>query len=161
MPVAVAQEREIPKEIRALDAIGSDYVDVFTASGIDPNEATPEEWARAALDDAPAVGRFLAWRTVLGLRLDGRSSRDLVAGWRVAGRGESWIRLEASSWFMTANIVFRTDVHQVSFATFVRYDRRIAAAIWTSVSAVHRRVAPDVLRAAVLRIERRRSRTPA
>jgi hypothetical protein len=79
-----------------------------------------------------------------------------VAGWKIADRGDSWIRVEASSWFMTANIVFQIDEGRVSFATFIRYDRPVAALVWTPVSIIHRAIAPDFLRAAVKRVERSR-----
>jgi hypothetical protein len=57
---------------------------------------------------------------------------------------------------MTANIIFQFDGDQVSFATLIRYDRGIARMVWTPVSVIHRKLAPDVLRAAVKRIDRRR-----
>lgn len=145
-------ERIIPKAIRALDTLPSDYVDLFTATASEAAETSPEQWARAALEGASPAGRFIAWRMILGLRLEPRSSPDYVAGWKIADRGDSWIRMEASSWFMTANIVFHVDDEQVSFATFIRYDRWMATLVWTPVSAIHRRLAPDVLRHAVRRI---------
>ena len=155
MPTLV-QQRTIPNAIRALDTLPSDYSDVFTATASEAAKTSPEQWARAALEGASPVGRFIAWRVVLGLRLESQSSPDYVAGWKIADRGESWIRMEASSWFMTANIVFQVDDEQVSFATFIRYDGRMAEVVWTPVSAVHRRLAPEVLRHAVRRIDRSR-----
>jgi hypothetical protein len=35
---------------------------------------------------------------------------------------------------------------QVSLATFIRYDRPAAAWVWSRLSAIHRKVAPDLLR---------------
>lgn len=154
-PVVIRQ-RSIPPAIRALDALPSDYVDLFTATARNAADVSPEEWARAALEGASPAGRFIAWRVLLGLRLGPSSSADHVAGWKIVDRGHSWIRLEASSWFMTANIVFQVEQGQVAFASFIRYDHPPAAVIWTAVSAIHRRVAPDVLHHAVRRINRRR-----
>jgi hypothetical protein len=150
---AVRQHR-IPEAIRSLDVLPSDYVDVFTATASHASDTSPEEWARVALERASPAGRFVAWRVLLQLRLE--PSPDHVAGWKVADRGNGWIRLEASSWFMTANIIFQLDGDQVSFATLIRYDRGIARIVWTPVSVIHRKLAPDVLRAAVKRIDRRR-----
>jgi hypothetical protein len=150
------RQRTIPAAIRALDTLPSDYADVFTATTSEAADTSPERWARVALEGASPAGRFIAWRVLLGLRLEPRPSPDYVAGWKIAGRGDGWIRLEASSWFMTANIVFQVDDGHVSFATLIRYDRRIAALVWTPVSAVHRQLAPDVLRHAVRRINRGR-----
>ena len=150
------QQRTIPEAIRALDTLPSDYVDVFTATASEAADTSPERWARVALEGASPTGRFLAWRVLLGLRLEPQPSSDFVAGWKIADRDDGWIKLEARSWFMTANIIFHVDEEQVSFATLIRYDRKVAALVWTPVSAIHRRIAPDVLRHAVSRINRSR-----
>lgn len=152
----VVQQHNVPEAICALDALASDYVDVFTATASTATNTSPERWARAALEGASPMGRFIAWRVLLGLRLEPRPSSDYVAGWEIVDRGEGWIRIEASSWFMTANIVFQVGAGEVSFATFIRYDRRVAALVWTPVSIIHRQLAPDVLRHAVMRIDRSR-----
>lgn len=150
----VFQEQEIPKSIR-LNTFGSDYVDVFTARAVDATGTSAEQWARAALEGASAVGQFVAWRVVLGLRLKSGGGGDYVAGWEIAERRQSWIRLEARSWFMTANIVFVVEEGAVSFVTSVRYDRpTVSRLVWTPASAVHRKLAPEVLSAAVRRIGR-------
>lgn len=151
------QQREVPEAIRALSTMAPpDYVDLFTATAGRADDTSPEQWARAAMEGAPPAGRFLAWQALLGLRLDLTPSPARVGGWTIADRGDGWIRMEARSWFMTAHIVFRIEPAQVSFATFVRYDRRIAAVVWTPVSAIHRRVAPGFLAGAVRRIDRSR-----
>ena len=156
MSATVVQPRGIPASIAALDVLPSDYVDVFTTTSVGASSTSPEQWARAALEGASPLGRFLAWRALLGLRLEQTPSPHHVAGWTIVDRNDDWIRIEARSWFIAANIVFRVDEDLVSFATLIRYDRRIAQLIWTPASAIHRRLAPDVLRAAVRRIERSR-----
>lgn len=150
----VARRHDIPKAIRALDVLPSHYLDITTETVNPALEASPERWARASLEDASAVGRSVAWRALLNLRLKSGLSSDHVAGWKIVDRGAKWIRLEASSWFMTANIVFHEEDGQVSFATYIRYDNPIAKIVWTPVSVIHRRLAPDVLRAGVRRVER-------
>ena len=156
---SVAQEHDVPDVIRALSTFERpDYVDLFVTPADEAMDTPPEGWARAAMEGASRLGRFLAWRVVCGLRLE-EPSADHVAGWRIDGRGENWIRMEASSWFMTAHIVFRVEPARVSFATFVRYDLPIAALIWGTASVVHRAVAPDFLGGAVRRIGRARGRT--
>ena len=157
--VSVIRRHDIPEAIRSLDPHASDYVDLFVATTRAATDSSPEDWARAAIEGAPAAGRFLAWRAALQLQLDSEPSPDRVGGWRIAGRDNSWIRLEASSWCMTAQMVFQLEDGQVSFATFMNYDRRVAALIWTPVSAIHRAVAPDFLRGAVRRVDRRRAGT--
>jgi hypothetical protein len=140
----------IPEAIRGLDTLASpDYVDLFTASTNGATDKSAEEWARATLEDTP-TGRSAPslWR-FLGLRLGPTPSPDCVQGWKIADRGEGWIRIETASWFMTAHAVVQVDDGHVSVALFVRYDRPIAALIWPPVSVMHRRGVPVMLRQAL------------
>ncbi|MFB8138213.1 DUF2867 domain-containing protein [Streptomyces parvus] len=156
---------EVPESIRALSSLSRiDYADVFTLStdtdtdtdaGTDANTdavtnvgagATAELWARALFGDVPDPVERLIWQGLLGLRLSRGRSPGTVAGWRIAERGEDWIRLEAASWFLTGNLVVRAADGQVSLGTFLRYDHRLARAVWPPLSAVHRRLAPGLLR---------------
>ena len=152
----VARRKDIPIRIRALDTLPSDYVDLFTAVTDSAATSSAERWARAALEEASALGRFVAWRVLLGLRLETQRSPKHVAGWEIVGAADDRIRIEARSWFMTANIVFQVEPGEVSFATLIRYDNPVAKLVWTPVSAIHRQLAPEVLRAAVWRMGRRR-----
>ena len=108
--------------------------------------ASPERWARAMFGDVPSAGEVLIWRGFLGLRLSRGRSPATVAGWWIGDRGDEWIRLEAESWFLAANMVVRAGDGQVSLDTFVHYKRRIAYAVWPPLSAVHRFLAPRVVR---------------
>ncbi|MCK2215456.1 hypothetical protein MF672_016905 [Actinomadura sp. ATCC 31491] len=145
------QTRELPAAVRALSPLG-DYADVFTAAT--RAGATPEQWARAMFGDVPGPAGLLIWRGFLGLRLARQPSPDTVAGWRVDGRGDDWIRLAARSWFLSAHLVVTTADGHVSLATFLRYDRFPGRLVWPPLSAVHRLLVPRVLRAAVARTER-------
>jgi hypothetical protein len=95
-------------------------------------------------------GQFI-WRGVLGLRLKSQPSTERVGGWKVADRGEDWIRLEASSWFLTAHLVTRLDDAHLFVGTLIQYDRPIAVLIWVPASAVHRRLMPGLLHQTVRR----------
>jgi hypothetical protein len=75
-----------------------------------------------------------------------RPSPDYVGGWKIADRGDSWIRLEAASWFMTAHLVLEVDDRHLSVATFICYDRPMAALVWPPLSAAHRFLMPGLLR---------------
>lgn len=157
VPLTVFQQRNVPETIRALGSLAKlDYVDLFVATTSKATDTSAEEWARSAMEGASPAGRFIAWRVLCGLRLEPRPSPVYVAGWKIAERGDNWIRVKASSWFMSARIVFQVDEGRVSFATFIRYDRPIGALVWRPVSVIHRAIAPDFLRAAVKRVERRR-----
>ena len=118
--------------------------------------ATPERWARAMFGDVPNAAELVIWRGLLGFRLDRRRSPATVAGWRIGGRGEDWIRLETASWFLTANLLVRTVDGQVSLTTFLYYDQPLGNVVWPPLSALHRRLVPGVLRGAAARIKVRR-----
>jgi hypothetical protein len=123
-----------------------DYVDLFTITTDGAASGSPEQWARAAVEDAAGLAGQFVWRVLVGLRLERRPAPDCVGGWKVADRGDSWIRLEAASWFLTAHLVVRVDDGHVSVATFIRYDRPIAALVWPPLSAGHRLAMPGLLR---------------
>jgi hypothetical protein len=153
---SVSQQRNIPEVIRSLSSMESpDYIDLFTVMTEGAPGATPEQWCRTAIEDVAGLGGQFIWRGVLGLRLKSRPSTERVGGWRIADRGEEWVRLEASSWFLTAHLVTHLDHDHLSVGTFIRYDRPIAALIWVPASAVHRRKMPGLLRQTVrLRVGR-------
>ncbi|MFJ2897298.1 hypothetical protein ACIO87_20735 [Streptomyces sp. NPDC087218] len=144
----------LPDSFRALGSLPAiDYADRFTLAT--DASATPEQWARAMFGDVPGLAQQVIWRGLLGLRLSRGRSPDTVAGWRVTGRGEDWIRLEAASWFLSGNLVVRADGGKVSLGTFLRYDRGLGRRVWPPLSAVHRRLVPGLLRDAVATVEGR------
>jgi ketosteroid isomerase-like protein len=149
---SVIQQRNVPDVILSLSGMGRfDYVDLFTATTSTPADGSPEQWSRTALEEVAGLGGQLIWRGVLGLRLTPRPTTERVGGWKIADRGEDWIRLEASSWFLAAHLVIRMEDGQLSAATFIRYDHPIAPLIWRPASAFHRRSMPGLLRQTVRR----------
>ncbi|WP_412074928.1 hypothetical protein ACLF6K_02125 [Streptomyces xanthophaeus] len=143
-PPAVRRQEPVPEQIRALSTMTDpSYVDLFTMSGGVPGRS-PEQWARVLFDDVAGRGGQFVWRIPLGLRLT--AAPDRVAGWRIADRGDDWIRLEARSWFLTGHLVVQADDEHVSLATFIRYDRPVASRIWLPLSKKHRQLAPALLR---------------
>ena len=143
--------QNIPESVRALSSLPDiDYADRFTLST--DADATPEQWARAIFGNVPSVGERLIWRGLLGIRLSRGRSPATVAGWRIAERGENWIRLEATSWFLTGNLLVQATDGRVSLGTFLRYDRRLGHAVWPPLSAIHRRLVPGLLHDAAARI---------
>ena len=148
----VRWRREVPEAIRSLGALANaDYADIVTAT-IDVTPAEPEQVIHATLNDLPR-GLFLlipfVQRVFLGLRLKLRPSPDRLLGWKIADRGENWIRIEAASWFLTGHVVMHVDKGRISFASFIRYDRRLAAFVWPPVSLIHRQVALALVRSAI------------
>ena len=142
---------EIPGSVRTLSSLPRiDYADRFSlATDVD---ATPEQWARAMFGDAPGVAEWFIWRGVLGLRLRRGRSPATVAGWRIGGRGEDWIRLETASSSLGANLIVQTAEGRVSLTTCLDQGRRRDELVWRRLSAVHRRLVPRVLRDAERRI---------
>jgi hypothetical protein len=149
---SVRWTREVPDAIRSLGALANaDYADVVTAP-IDGAPVEPEWMIQAALKGVPRgllVLVPLVQRAVLGLRLQLRPSADHLLGWKIAERSESWIRIEAASWFLTGHVVMHADEGRMSFASFIRYDRRLAALVWPPVSLIHRQVALALVRSAI------------
>jgi hypothetical protein len=134
----------VPPEIRVLDTFASpDYVDLYTARTSRAGEKSPEEWARAIIEESP-IGRHSArrlWRA-LGLRLAPPDTPGYVQGWKIAAAGDDWIRIETGSWYMSGHAVCRVEEDAVSIALFLRYDRPIAALVWALVGIGHRRAVP-------------------
>ena len=56
---AVVGAHNIPAAIRSLDTLTNpDYADMFTATANRAVDRSPEQWARAVLEDAPLARRF-------------------------------------------------------------------------------------------------------
>ena len=149
----LAWQRDVPESMRSRSGLANpDYLDLFTATTDEAAEKTAEDWARTVLEGAPyyiRVGVFVvAWRLFLGLRLGPRRSPDYINGWKIAARGEDWVRIEAASWMMTASLVFKVDEARLSLVSFFRYDRRIAALVWPPISIAHRKVGLVLMRRA-------------
>ena len=143
--------RAVPEHVRTLGSLpGIDYADRFVLTT--DVAATPEQWARALFGDVPSTAEWCIWRGVLGLRLSRGRSPVTVGGWRVGARGEDWIRLEAASWFLSAEMLVQTAAGRVSWTTSLHHDRPVGRVVWPPLSAVHRRLVPRVLRDAERRL---------
>lgn len=142
---------EVPVSIRDLSSLPRiDYADAFTVSTA--LKATPENSARALFGDTPDFAERLIWKGFLGLRLSRGASPDTVAGWRVTERGTDWIRLRAASWFLTCDLVVQATGGQLWLGTFLHYRNPLGRAVWTTLSALHRRLAPGLLHGATERV---------
>jgi hypothetical protein len=141
----VLHHRNVPDVIRSLSP-EHDYVDVFTLTTGAARDRSVEQWARAGIEDAAGLAGQFVWRVVLGLRLETRPDR--VGGWKIADRGDDWLRVEASSWFLTAHMLVHVHDAQVTVATFIRYDTPLARLVWPRLAVGHRRAMPGLLRRA-------------
>jgi hypothetical protein len=148
--VSVVGWANFPESIRSLDTFASpDYADLFSAAIRGSTNSSAEDWARIVLEET-STGRSapILWRS-LGLRLGPTPSADYVQGWKIADRGQDWVRVETSSWCMSAHAVLHVDDGLVSLALFVRFDHPMAGVIWAPVSRMHRRGVPIMLRQAI------------
>ncbi len=142
---------DVPPEVLALTTLAEpDYVDLFTVATAKAADSSAEEWARAILERAPVAARNARklWR-LIGLRLGPPRSPDHVQGWKIAARGDDWLRVETASWYMTAQAVCLVEHEQVSLSLSLRYDRPPAALVWSLVSGPHQRAVPVMLHQAV------------
>lgn len=147
-------QRDVPAAMRRLDTLPSpDYADVFTTVAERAPDQPALRWLHQLFDTAPLRVRavlavaVVVQRSVLGLRpAHNADASPGLLGWRITDHGDDWVRLEAASSFMTGHLVYRLEGRRISFATFVRYDRRVAAYIWPPVSRLHRLVGLYLLR---------------
>lgn len=140
------QVQQVPDAIGSLEPIErADYLDVFTVATGDAPGGSPEEWARTVVERGAGPRGQFVWRALMGLRLDPRSSPDRIGGWRIAERGDTWIRLEASSWCATAHVTVHRGNRDVTVATALHYDRAVAEPLWLPLAAAHRRAMPRLL----------------
>jgi hypothetical protein len=147
----VVQQRDIPEAIRSLSTLASlDYIDLFTATTNEAMDRSPEQWARAVLEQAPLARRNarVLWR-LMGLRLGPPQSPDHVQGWRIGGRGDNWIRVETASWCMSVQAICLVEEGQVSLSLSLHYDHPVAALVWPLISGPHQRAVPIMLGQAV------------
>ncbi|MBY8871770.1 hypothetical protein K7640_07935 [Micromonospora sp. PLK6-60] len=141
----------LPASVRTLSTLSRiDYADYFVL----PTDAaaTAERWARAMFGDKPDAIELFLWRGLLGLRLRRTGSADTVAGWQIGERADDCVRLEATSWFLAANLVVQATGDSVALGTFLRYDRWLAHLVWSPLSVLHRQLVPGLLRKAASRI---------
>jgi hypothetical protein len=126
-----------------------DHVDLFTVAAPGATDHSPEEWARAVLEQAPVSQRNARrfWRQ-LGLRLGPPDSPEHVQGWKIAARGDDWLRIETASWYLTAQAVVLVEPAQVSLSLSLRFDRPPASLVWALASGPHQRAVPVMLRQA-------------
>jgi hypothetical protein len=153
--MGIVDRKSVPRVVRAIDPLTDpDYTDAFEVDTSSVKPRSPEQWARATFEDAPVAMRWFllpSWRAGLGLRLGPPHSPDHVLGWHILDRATNSVTLETRSWFLTCHLVFWLDNTKLVFSSSVRYERKIGAVIWPSVSIIHRRAVPYLLQHAVCR----------
>lgn len=150
-PVVVWQ-RSVPEAIGSLDTLDrTDYADLFRTDIRAVPARSIEEWVREVLTRGPRGLTTLVpivHRYVLGLDLGKGGTPENLFGWKVTEHTSTWMRLEASGWLITAQLVVRADRGELAVGTFVRYNHPLARVIWPPVSLVHRQVGIALMRQA-------------
>lgn len=114
---------DVPSAARALCTLFQiDYEDAFLVE-IDPvQDRMAEQWARAVLEDAPAMMRSALLRgcSALGLQLAPTRSERFVLGWEVRRSTPDFALLGAGCRLgMPAELLFKRQEKWLLFATFV------------------------------------------
>jgi hypothetical protein len=147
-----ARRVEVPVAIQSRpDRAPSDYESAFELPIGARKFLTPEQWARATFEGAPATLRVLlvtAWKYGLGLRLGATASPDHVLGWLISSSGPDSITLEARSRLMVAQNIVAVSDSTVVLVTLVQFNRRAGRALWAVATPVHVKVIPYLLQRA-------------
>jgi hypothetical protein len=144
---ATVTEVSLPADARALSTLSRiDYEDAFRVDAT--VKRTPEQWARAVLQDAPLAvrARLTSGWTTLGLKLGPPWSAHRVLGWEVQHSDPDFALLKAGSRLgLQGELLFRREPHGLLFATFVALSNPAARAAWAGIEHQHRRVVHSLL----------------
>ena len=149
------REVPLPTSARALTTLPRlDYTDTFFVETDAVNDLTPEQWARAALEDAPEHTRRalrFGW-TVLGARLGSTRDPRRILGWEVRHSSEEYALLGGMSILgFDAELLFTREPKGFLFATLMTHNTLLARLLWARIEAGHRRVVRSLLRQALAR----------
>lgn len=139
-------------DLRAVDGlVGPHYASAFELSVPGAEERSPEQWLRAVFEGAPRPVRWLVrvgWRVGLGVRLGPFSVPERVFGCPLVRSDDEAAIFEMESKLIAAHNVVLVRDGRVRCATFVRYERPSARALWSVAAVIHIRLAPYLLRRA-------------
>jgi hypothetical protein len=130
----------------------ADYIDIFDVTYPSPDDRTPEQLARSALDATPVtIGESirLIHRLALGFQLGPRKVADHILGWRIIESTDAVLRLRAESRLMTGTLVLtRTGPASARLISALQYKDDAARYVWRLVGPIHRLAAPVLLKSA-------------
>ena len=125
-----------------------DYADAFEIARSPDDHRTPEQWARAGMDDLSFPGQpfgRLAHRFLLGFRLGPAASPDHVFGWPIASSTADQLHLRATGSLMTGHMVWQLQPDRLVWTTSLEFHNPAAAGVWAVLGNVHRSAVPGVL----------------
>jgi hypothetical protein len=139
----------LPPAARALSTLPRlDYDDCFLAQVEAVRDRTGEQWARAVLEDAPAVTRTALGSGWSALRLNRGSTSDprLVLGWEVRTSDADFALLGAESPLgLRGEVLFKREPDALLFATFIELQNPGARGAWTATAPGHRQIVRHLL----------------
>ncbi|KAA9149193.1 hypothetical protein FPZ12_043770 [Amycolatopsis acidicola] len=112
---------------------------------------SPEEWARAVFEGAPAPVRvFLraAWRCGLGVHLGPFPSAEFVLGNEIVRTGDGSVTLEMRGPLLAAQNVVAVAGSTLEWATFLDFRGVAGRVLWSLAEPVHHRLLPALARRA-------------
>ncbi|WP_157006935.1 hypothetical protein [Agromyces laixinhei] len=142
----MAHEIQVPPEVRALSTLSRiDYQNaVLVETDTRPDSAlqrTAEQWARAALEDAPAeIRRTLTqqWTARFGLQLEPAHPDRHVLGWPIRRSAPDHALLgTASDNGLQAELLIQCRPDALLFASFIQHDTDDARARWAEAEHLH------------------------
>lgn len=152
MTTARARRVEVPQEIQAGGKFAdADYAWAFELPVPDARSRTPEEWARAAFEGAPAFQRgFLTfgWKVGLGLKMGPKTGPKHILGWHIRHSDPDRLTFEADSRIVDTQNVVLDDDSTVTWITFVRYNNVLGRVLWALAAPVHQVLTPFSLKRA-------------
>lgn len=135
---------EVPPQIAASFARSTaNYASALALATDAATSRTPQQWARAVFEGAPAPLRsciVFGWKHVLGLQLDPRPSDDRVLGWTIAegDLAPGSTALTAESRFLRACNIVLVESSTITWVTLVHYSHGTARPLWAIARPVHR-----------------------
>jgi len=145
----MAEQIPVPADVAALQLLDRvDYQDAFSA--MTAASRAPLEWARLALEDAPAplLAVVRPILMALGLRVragESRASTDRVLGWRILHSDEAHVVLGMDARFGAPRIVFSAPPGRVVMKTLLQFDQFGFGTVWAVVGGIHRAVARNLV----------------
>ncbi|RNF81257.1 DUF2867 domain-containing protein [Streptomyces botrytidirepellens] len=147
MTTARVRRVDVPQVMPGGEDFGEpDYVSAFELTA--PRARTPEQWARATFEGAPALSRWFlvrGWTLGLGLRLGPRTSPAHVLGWPLTDSGADSATLAARSRLVAARNVVVVDGARVVWVTSVRFHGPLGRVVWAVAAPVHHLAVPFLL----------------
>jgi hypothetical protein len=142
-----SRQIDVPQDVRDLSTLSRiDYADAFLVDTSAHPNWTPQRWAVAVLEQAPAATRaqLLAGWAALGLKEAG--TKDTVLGWDVRRRSDDVLLLGRDSRIgMPAELSFALRQDGLHFSTLIHHHTPATRAIWAPVQRTHVRIVLGLL----------------